>query len=114
MTNGNSGDRLDRIEAALLQLIQQSADTDKQIKSNAKAIEALTSKQAEEERRAALDRARLYETMARVADAQASFYSAQADVYRRLENQDELLQTLSRRQGEIVAILKAVTSEGES
>ena len=52
--------------------------------------------------------------MARVADAQASFYSAQADVYRRLENQDELMQTLSRRQGEIVAILKAATSEGES
>ena len=111
MTNGNNGDR---IEAALLQLIQQSVDTDKQINSNAKAIEALTSQQAEEERRAARDRARLYETMARVADAQASFYSAQADVYRRLENQDELMQTLSRRQGEIVAILKAITSEGES
>lgn len=117
MTNTNGGNRLDRIEAALLRFIEES---DKRINSNAKALEALVNQQAENEQRATRDRQRLYETMSRLAAAQADFYTAQAgfysaqtEMYRRLDTQDELLQTLSRRQGEIVGVLRALTNRGQ-
>jgi hypothetical protein len=98
----NSSDRLDRIEAL--------------VESNAKSIQAL-SDQAAEDRRA---RVRMYEAMADLASAQSGLASAQAALssaqsafYRRLDAQDELISTLSRRQGEIVQILK-VLSDRES
>ena len=113
MNNSSSGDRLDRLEAFIERFAQES---DKQIKSNAKAIEALSDQQRENEQRATLDRRRLSEAMSRLAGAQADFYSAQAgfysaqtETYRAQDAQDELIQTLSRRQGEIVEILKRLT-----
>jgi hypothetical protein len=90
MTN-NSSDRLDRIEAL--------------VESNAKSIQALAD-QAAEDRRA---RTRMYEAMADLSSAQAALSSAQAAFYRRLDAQDELITTLSRRQGEIVQILKVLS-----
>jgi hypothetical protein len=87
MTNPDSS-RLDRIEA-LLEAIAKRTD------SNAKSIEALSSERFETERRLDRDRARLYQSMADLANAQASFYT-------RLEEND-------RRQNEMVEILKLLT-----
>jgi hypothetical protein len=80
--------RLDRIEA-LLETIAKRTD------SNAKSIEALSSERFDAERRLDRDRARLYQSMADLASAQASFYT-------RLEEND-------RRQNEMVQILKLLT-----
>lgn len=116
--SSNSGNRLDRIETALERLIQQSSETDRRIDSNAKSIESLSNQRTENERLLAQDRSRLYDSMARLAAAQADFYTAQAgfysaqiDMYRRLNAQDELMQTLSRRQGEIVEVLKLLKGQ---
>ena len=72
------------------------------IASNAKAIQALTEDLRTYQQEAQLDRARLYQTMADLA-------RNQADYYERLEAQDELIETLSRRQGEIIEILKILS-----
>jgi hypothetical protein len=82
--------RLDRIEA-LLEAIAKRTD------SNAKSIEALSLDRFESERRLDRDRARLYQSMADLASAQASFYT-------RLEEND-------RRQNEMVQILKLLTQK---
>ena len=74
------------------------------IASNAKAIQALTEDLKTYQQEAQLDRARLYQTMADLARNQAGYYE-------RLEAQDELIQTLSRRQGEIVEILKILAQK---
>jgi acyl-CoA reductase-like NAD-dependent aldehyde dehydrogenase len=74
------------------------------IASNAKAIQALTEDLRTYQQEAQLDRARLYQTMADLARNQASYYE-------HLEAQDELIQTLSRRQGEIVEILKILVQK---
>jgi DNA repair exonuclease SbcCD ATPase subunit len=72
------------------------------IASNAKAIEALANERREVEREIARDRARLYQAMADLASAQSGFYQ-------RLADQEDTIGTLSRRQGEIVEILKLLT-----
>jgi hypothetical protein len=92
-------DRLDRFAASIEEgfaKVRQLTD------SNAKAIQAL-SDQAAEERRA---RSRLYQSMADLAAAQSGFYQ-------KLEAQDELISTLSRRQGEIVQILKVLSDRSQ-
>ena len=69
------------------------------VESNARAIEALTSNVAEIQR----ERARFYGAMADLTQAQSV-------MYRRLETFDDILNQLNRRQGEIVEILKLLTS----
>ncbi|MGL5805831.1 MAG: hypothetical protein ACRC11_10375 [Xenococcaceae cyanobacterium] len=98
--------RLDRIEAILERIALTSEEYNARINSNAKAIEALANERKESERQAKLDRERLYGAMAELATAQANLSSAQAGFYGRLAAMDELIQTLARRQGEIVEILK--------
>ncbi|MBW4621818.1 MAG: hypothetical protein KME17_20935 [Cyanosarcina radialis HA8281-LM2] len=105
----NSSDRLDRIEALLERFIANSeaerAASSERLKeieliqqSNAKAIQALADRTAGDRN----DRARLYQAMADLASAQAGYYQ-------KLESQDQLIETLSRRQGEIVQILKVLS-----
>ena len=72
------------------------------IASNAKAIQSLTEDLRIYQQEAQLDRARLYQAMADLARAQAG-------AYERLEAQDEQIRLLSRRQGEIVEILKLLS-----
>ncbi|MCU0537068.1 MAG: hypothetical protein MUD14_24550 [Hydrococcus sp. Prado102] len=105
MTNSDSN-RLDRIEAILEAIAARAEEYNNRIDSNARAIEALVNEQRESEQRAKLDRERLYGAMAELATAQANLASTQASFYGRLTEQDELIRTLSRRQGEIVQILK--------
>ena len=57
------------------------------------------------------DRARLYQAMADLATNQASLAQAQAGYYSRLEEVDKRQDELSRRQREIVEILKLLTKE---
>jgi hypothetical protein len=104
--NSNDPNRLDRIEA-ILEAISMRVD------SNARAIEALADDRTETEQRAKLDRERLYGAMAELATTQANLASAQAGFYGRLATQDDLIQTLARRQGEIVEILKLLREQGE-
>ncbi len=89
--------RLDRIEAL--------------VESNARAIEALSASDAEGKK----ERARLYELVADVAQAQAYLAQAQADtkkeMYRLMSNFEQQNQELSRRQGEIVDILKVLVNK---
>ena len=89
--------RLDRIEA-LVEKIGQRVD------SNARAIEALSVNDAEAQR----DRARIYELVADVAQAQAYLAQAQADTKKEMYR---LTQELSKRQGEIVDILKVLVNK---
>ena len=72
------------------------------IASNAKAIQALAEDLRIYQQQAQLDRVRLYQAMAELARAQVSYYE-------RLEAQDEQIHLLSRRQGEIVEILKLLS-----
>ncbi len=72
------------------------------VASNAKAIQSLTEDLRTYQQEAQLDRARLYQAMADLARAQAG-------AYERLEAQDEQIRLLSRRQGEIVEILKLLS-----
>ena len=96
-------DRLDRIEAL--------------VASNARAIEAISANTAEYQR----DRARMYQFMADLSRAMADLAQTQAEtkrelaqtqaetkreMYRMLNNLDQRQGELSRRQGEIVDILK--------
>jgi hypothetical protein len=74
------------------------------IASNAKAIQSLTEDLRSYQQEAQLDRARLYQTMTDLARNHATYYE-------RLEAQDELIQTLSRRQGEIIEILKILAQK---
>lgn len=113
MTN-NEPSRLDRIEAILERIASKQEEYNARIDSNAKAIEALANDRALYERQAKLDRERLYGAMAELATAQANLSSAQAGFYGRLAAQDELIQTLARRQGEIVEILKLLREQGEN
>lgn len=120
--------RLDRIEAILAaissnleEVSSKQVEFNNRIDSNAKAIEALTNERREAEKRLDRDRARLYQSMAdlsnamaQLASAQAGLASEQAGFYGRLAAQDELIQTLARRQGEIVEILKALRERGEN
>ena len=103
--------RLDRIEA-LVEKIGQRVD------SNARAIEALSASDAEAKK----DRARVYEIMADLAQTQADLAQTQADtkkeMYRMMGNFEELMgnfqqqnKELSRRQGEIVDILKLLVNK---
>ena len=89
MDNSN---RLDRIEA-LVEKIGQRVD------SNARAIEAISANTAEYQR----DRARMYEIMEDLAQAQAE---TKREMYRMLASLDQRQGQLSQRQGEIVEILK--------
>ena len=63
MTTNDKSDRLDRIE--------------KLVESNAKSIEALSSERLASEAKLDRDRARLYESMADLASAQASLAQTQ-------------------------------------
>ena len=78
-------DRLTRLEAL--------------VESNARAIEAISANTAEYQR----DRARMYELMADLAQAQAD---GKREMYRMLGDLDQRQGQLSQRQGEIVEILK--------
>jgi chromosome segregation ATPase len=120
MTSNNSNDRLDRIEALLEQIGQR-------VDSNAKSIQALSDERKENERQLQRDRAHLYQEMANLSSSMANLSSsmanlsssmanlnnAQADFYRRLEQMDERQETLSRRQGDIVEILKLLQQREE-
>jgi hypothetical protein len=99
MTNSEPS-RLDRIEAL--------------VESNAKAIEALSNERLEAERRLDRDRARLYQAMAELATAQANLASNQSLYYQRLEETDRKQDELSRRQGEIVQILRLLTDRSQN
>lgn len=105
MTNADSN-RLDRIEAI--------------IESNARSIEALSNDLRVYQQEAQRDRARLYQSLASLANAQAelassqaNFYQTQSTFYNRLEEVDTRQGELSRRQGEIVEILKILTQQKE-
>lgn len=114
-------DRLDRIE--------------KLIESNARSIEALSANMAETER----DRARFYQSMADLSQEMANLAQADADtkqqmanlaremaylaqvnaetkreMYQLISNQDQRQNELSRRQGEIVEILKLITQQNRN
>ena len=108
MTQSNE-DRLERIEQILERigeridsLVEVGEKVDKRIDSNAKAIESLTNERKLVEEKLDRDRARLYQSMADLASAQAGFYS-------RLSEVDKRQDALSRRPGEIVQILKLLT-----
>ncbi len=110
--------RLDRIEA-LVEKIGQRVD------SNARAIEALSESNAEAQK----ERARVYEIMAElaqshadlaeshatIAKAQARLAQSNADtkkeMYRMMGNFEQQNQQLSKRQGEIVDILKLLVNK---
>ncbi len=81
------------------------------IASNARAIEALTEAQNETRR----ERVKLYQAMSDLAQTQARLAQAQANnqelMYRFLENIEQQQQQLSRRQGDIVEILKFLTKK---
>ena len=98
MTNSDIN-RLDRIEAI--------------VESNARAIEALTANINQWQQEGQRQRARLFQTMADLANAQANFYQTQAGFYHRLEESDQRQDELSRRQGEIVEIFKLLTQQRE-
>ncbi len=89
--------RLDRIEA-LVEKIGQRVD------SNARAIEALSINTAEYQR----DRVQLYQLMADLAQAEAE---TKREMYRMISNLDRRQDELSRRQAEIVEILKLLTQK---
>ncbi|MGF1481111.1 MAG: hypothetical protein ACFB4I_16775 [Cyanophyceae cyanobacterium] len=128
MTDSTDNDRFSRIETVLETLANQtqanaqsiqSLETltranaqsiqslENQTRSNARSIQALTDNLNRAEAQAAADRSRLYEAMADLANAQAAYY-------RRLEVQDQLVLTLARRQGEIVEILKLLSSREDN
>ena len=96
----DNSDRLDRIEA-LVEKIGQRVD------SNARAIEAISANTAEYQR----DRARMYKLMADLAQAQAE---SKKEMYRLLGDLDQRQSQLSRRQGEIVEILKLLAPPRKS
>ncbi|MGV2829307.1 hypothetical protein [Myxosarcina sp. GI1(2024)] len=104
MTSNNSSNRLDRIEALLESIAQRLEETRAVAYANGKSIEAFSNERKQVERELNRDRARLYQTMADLASAQAGFYGRLAEVDQR---QDEL----SRRQGEIVEILQRITQQ---
>jgi flagellar capping protein FliD len=112
MTNADSN-RLDRIETLLSQTVELIRSVGQRTDSNARAIEALTNDVRTYQQEAQRDRARLYQTMAELATAQANFYSQQSALYNRLEESDTRQNELSRRQGEIVEILKILTARRE-
>ncbi len=129
MTYSN-GNRLDRIEGLLeaiatrqaelaslqsefairqeqYEMRQEKADRrvaarDDSLDSNTRSIEALSDNFSKWQQEAQGDRKRLYEAMADLAAAQSGYYS-------RLEKVDQRQDQLSRRQGEIVEILKLLT-----
>jgi chromosome segregation ATPase len=87
----SSQDRLERIEA-LVEKIGQRVD------SNARAIQALTENDTEAKK----ERARLYQIMSDLAQAQATLAQAQADnkklLYSFMENVEEQQEQLRQRQ----------------
>jgi septal ring factor EnvC (AmiA/AmiB activator) len=96
----NDENRLDRIEAL--------------IESNARAIEASRQEFLDMRKQWELDRSRLYQTMAELANSQANFYQAQASFYQRLQEVDEREERFERQQGDIVEILKLLTQQNRS
>ncbi|MGK7877211.1 MAG: hypothetical protein AB4426_29120 [Xenococcaceae cyanobacterium] len=106
MTNSEPS-RLDRIEA-LLELIATDLANAKDLAiSNARAIEASRAEFSQLRQEWQIDRSRLYKAMADLANAQVN-------VYHRLEDLDERQGELSRRQGEIVEILKLLSGQDRS
>lgn len=87
--------RLDRIEALVEKIGQR-------VESNARAIEALSANASEYQR----DRSRLYGLM-------EDLVQSQSRIYRVIEDLDERQGQLSRRQGEIVEILKLLAQRRE-
>ena len=110
MTNGNSSDRLDRIERILENVASTLVEIDSRINSNAKAIEASQSERREFERNLERDRVRLYQSLSNLANAQAAMATTHAEFqssfFSRQQELDKRQEELSRRQGEIVEILK--------
>lgn len=115
MTNGNSGDRLDRIETILENVASSLVEIDSRINSNAKAIEASQNERREFERSLERDRARLYQSLSTLANAQAAMATThaefQSNFYSRQQELDKRQEELSRRQGEIVEILKLLQQD---
>ncbi|MBC6471954.1 MAG: hypothetical protein GDA48_03285 [Hormoscilla sp. GM102CHS1] len=83
-------DRLDRIEAL--------------VESNARALEAMGDNVNKWQQESQRDRSRLYQAMTQLAQTQANFYE-------RLDELDQRQDDLSRRQREIVEILKLLTQK---
>jgi len=70
MTNGNSSDRLDRIEALLESVAQRQEVTERIVQSNSRAIQALMEQRATERLEHEQRMARLEEIQGEVARAQ--------------------------------------------
>ncbi|MBO1346483.1 MAG: hypothetical protein EBE86_003335 [Hormoscilla sp. GUM202] len=83
-------DRLDRIEAL--------------VESNARALEAMGDNVHKWQQESQRDRSCLYQAMTQLAQTQANFYE-------RLDELDQRQDDLSRRQREIVEILKLLTQK---
>ncbi|MBC6423432.1 MAG: hypothetical protein GDA43_20725 [Hormoscilla sp. SP5CHS1] len=83
-------DRLDRIEAL--------------VESNARALEAMGDNVNKWQQESQRDRSRLYQAMTQLAQTQANFYE-------RLDELEQRQDDLSRRQREIVEILKLLTQK---
>ncbi|MBC6480891.1 MAG: hypothetical protein GDA56_27045 [Hormoscilla sp. GM7CHS1pb] len=90
-------DRLDRIEALVEKIGQR-------VESNASALEAMSDNVNKWQQLSQRDRSRLYQAMTQLAQTQANFYE-------RLDELDRRQDDLSRRQGEIVEILKLLTQK---
>ncbi|MGF1480618.1 MAG: hypothetical protein ACFB4I_14195 [Cyanophyceae cyanobacterium] len=102
--SGTPSDRLDRIEALLEQLAQQSVQTDARINSNAKAIEALTSDVVRDRRRTDAQIAQLTRDVSALTAHQATMFEIiqgfNEDRVTLAENMASIAQSLSRLAGE--------------
>lgn len=91
--NNSEDSRLDRLEALAEKILEGLAQTKHRTDSNARSIEALTNE-------GRLARNRLYESMTRLAAAQATFWEIQSDYYQHLEQVDQrqarMLELLNR------------------
>ncbi|MGK7872026.1 MAG: hypothetical protein AB4426_01530 [Xenococcaceae cyanobacterium] len=94
--------RLDRLEALAEKILEGLQETRQRTDSNARSIESLTNTIAELTR----DRGQMYQLMADLAQAEVE---TKREMYRMMGNLDQRQNELSRRQGEIVEILKLLT-----
>ncbi|GBF82422.1 hypothetical protein [Aphanothece sacrum] len=107
--------RLDRIEALIEANARAIEALGKRVDSNARAIEALTNNMVANQQEAQRDRARFYQAMADLALSQVQMAEThaqfQSNIYQRHEALDQRQDELSRRQQDIVEILKLLTNQ---
>ncbi len=105
MTNGNSSDRLDRIERILEQTVQIQQQTEQKIASNAKSIESLTDDLQEMRR----DRKVLYDLMSDLANNQSRMYQVMEALDERQQQLTNQQNQLTNQQQQLIEILKRLT-----